>query len=223
MNCKEFEQVMCDLVRDRLMGESLRRRAISHVGTCSRCSRQLADERTLSAELRLLAGSMASEKPSPQVEAALLSAYRRSLLPHQALGAASYSRRFSRSRYWIALAGSAAAIFVVFLYSSYLAGLLPEGRTDRIEIAEGDRNDRPQSLTQVGARRGSGVTTNFIPVIPCQSSDCMDRGQLVRVVLPRSSLLYFGLPTNEGLLHEGVVADLLISEDGVARAIRFVQ
>ena len=205
------------------MDESLRRRAISHVGTCPRCSRQLADETTLSAELRLLASSMADEKPSPQVEAALLSAYRRSLLSHQALGAASYSRRFSRFRSWIALAGSAAAIFVVVLYSSYLAGLLPEGLTDRSEIAERDGNDRPQSLAQVSARRGSEVTTNFIPVIPCQISDCMDRGQLVRVVLPRSSLLYFGLPTNESLLHEGVVADLLISEDGVARAIRFVQ
>ena len=223
MNCKEFEQVVCSLVRNQLMDESLRRRAISHVGTCPRCSRQLADETTLSAELRLLASSMADEKPSPQVEAALLSAYRRSLLSHQALGAASYSRRFSHFRSWIALAGSAAAIFVVVLYSSYLAGLLPEGLTDRSEIAERDGNDRPQSLAQVSARRGSEVTTNFIPVIPCQISDCMDRGQLVRVVLPRSSLLYFGLPTNEGLLHEGVVADLLISEDGVARAIRFVQ
>jgi hypothetical protein len=49
-----------------------------------------------------------------------------------------------------------------------------------------------------------------------------DRGQLVRVRLPRESMRSFGLPVNEDRLDPAVKADVLIGEDGIARAIRFV-
>jgi heme exporter protein D len=49
-----------------------------------------------------------------------------------------------------------------------------------------------------------------------------DRGQLVRVRLPRESMRSFGLPVNEDRLDPVVKADVLIGEDGIARAIRFV-
>jgi hypothetical protein len=49
-----------------------------------------------------------------------------------------------------------------------------------------------------------------------------DRGQLIRVRLPRDSMRSFGLPVNEDRLDSAVKADVLIGEDGIARAIRFV-
>ena len=49
-----------------------------------------------------------------------------------------------------------------------------------------------------------------------------DRGQVVRVRLPRESLRSFGIPVNEERMFERVPADLLMGEDGLARAIRFV-
>ena len=50
-----------------------------------------------------------------------------------------------------------------------------------------------------------------------------DGGQIVRVQLPRSALVNFGLPVNMDRYSEKVKADVLIGVDGLAHAIRFVQ
>ena len=59
-----------------------------------------------------------------------------------------------------------------------------------------------------------------LPYAPPLSS--WDRGQVMRVRLPRHSLRSMGIPVNEDRIFERVPADLLMGEDGVARAIRFV-
>ena len=51
----------------------------------------------------------------------------------------------------------------------------------------------------------------------------IDQGQVVRVRVPRQSLRSLGLPVNEDRMFERVPADLLMGEDGVPRAIRFVE
>ena len=50
----------------------------------------------------------------------------------------------------------------------------------------------------------------------------VEGGQVLRVELPRSALLSFGLPMNPDRAGERVKADVLISSDGLPRAIRFV-
>jgi hypothetical protein len=47
-------------------------------------------------------------------------------------------------------------------------------------------------------------------------------GILVRVVVPASALQIAGVPIWEGQINDAVAADILIGEDGMARAIRFV-
>ena len=59
-----------------------------------------------------------------------------------------------------------------------------------------------------------------LPYAPPLSS--WDRGQVMRVRLPRQSLRSMGIPVNEERMFERVPADLLMGEDGLARAIRFV-
>jgi hypothetical protein len=59
-----------------------------------------------------------------------------------------------------------------------------------------------------------------LPYAPPLSS--LDRGQVMRVRLPRQSLRSLGIPVNEERMFERVPADLLMGEDGLARAIRFV-
>ena len=51
----------------------------------------------------------------------------------------------------------------------------------------------------------------------------LDSGRVVRVQLPRSALARFGLPVNAERAGEPVKADVLLGEDGTARAIRFVR
>ena len=45
----------------------------------------------------------------------------------------------------------------------------------------------------------------------------------MRVELPRSALMSFGLPMNMERAGERIKADVVVGEDGLARAIRFVR
>jgi hypothetical protein len=69
----------------------------------------------------------------------------------------------------------------------------------------------------------SEVATEFFPLSygePMSSS--LEGGQLVRVQLPRTTLLSFGFPMSQERAPEPIKADVLVGEDGLARAIRFV-
>ncbi|HEV7744371.1 MAG TPA: hypothetical protein VGO56_05190 [Pyrinomonadaceae bacterium] len=67
------------------------------------------------------------------------------------------------------------------------------------------------------------ITTEFMPIGYAPETSMQDGGQLVRVELPRSALLAFGLPMNVNRYDERVKADVFFGADGMARAIRFVQ
>lgn len=67
------------------------------------------------------------------------------------------------------------------------------------------------------------IATDFIPLTHDNSLTSEDSGQVMRVELPRSALVSFGLPMNVERAGGRVKADVLVGEDGVARAIRFVR
>jgi hypothetical protein len=66
------------------------------------------------------------------------------------------------------------------------------------------------------------VATDFVSTGYGSALDLQDGGQLVRVELPRSALTRFGLPMNINRAGERVKAEVLVGQDGLARAIRFV-
>jgi hypothetical protein len=67
------------------------------------------------------------------------------------------------------------------------------------------------------------VTTEFLPLSYTSLVNWQDGGQLVRIEMPRSAMASFGLPVNMERYGEKVKADVLVTADGLARAIRFVQ
>lgn len=67
------------------------------------------------------------------------------------------------------------------------------------------------------------IATDFIPVAHPATWQPGTSGQILRVRLPRTSLASFGLPMNADLAAEPIRADVIVSQDGVVRAIRFVQ
>jgi hypothetical protein len=67
------------------------------------------------------------------------------------------------------------------------------------------------------------IATDFIPVGYQNAMNLQDGGQIVRVQLPRSALVAFGLPVNMDRYNEKVKADVFFGTDGMPRAIRFVQ
>ena len=67
------------------------------------------------------------------------------------------------------------------------------------------------------------IATEFLPIrYEDPASSSVEGGQLVRVQLPRTTLLSFGFPMSQERYSEPIKADVLLGEDGTARAIRFV-
>ena len=80
----------------------------------------------------------------------------------------------------------------------------------------GSRNNNIQS-------NHAEVATEFMPLGYLNPRSLQDGGQIVRVEVPRTTLASFGLPVNMERYNEKVKADILLSVDGRAQAIRFVQ
>jgi hypothetical protein len=69
----------------------------------------------------------------------------------------------------------------------------------------------------------SEYATDFFSLAYDGDQNPMERGRVIRVQMPRSALIAFGLPVNIERADTPVKADLLVGEDGMARAIRFVR
>lgn len=67
------------------------------------------------------------------------------------------------------------------------------------------------------------VATDFLPLPYGDTLTTLEGGHVVRVRLPHSALTTFGLPVNQDHRGELIQADVLLGEDGLARAIRFVR
>jgi hypothetical protein len=67
------------------------------------------------------------------------------------------------------------------------------------------------------------IATDFMPVSYGDNLNEIDNGRIVRVEMPRSALAQFGIPVNMERANERIKADVLIGDDGMARAIRFVR
>lgn len=84
--------------------------------------------------------------------------------------------------------------------------------------AESKREADPVGESNVEAE----IVTDFFPLIN-RGTGQLDSGQVVRVELPRSALMSFGLPMNMDRADERIKADVVVGNDGLARAIRFVR
>lgn len=85
---------------------------------------------------------------------------------------------------------------------------------------------RPKHSVNVARRHRDQpreVVTDFFPLTYAADSSSLEGGHLVRVRVPRSALLSMGLPANLDRAGEPVEADVFIGDDGLARAIRFIQ
>jgi hypothetical protein len=83
----------------------------------------------------------------------------------------------------------------------------------------------PRSGVNEGRKTSTSreIATDFMPVSYGDNLNDIDNGRIVRVEMPRSALAQFGLPVNMDRANERIKADVLIGDDGMARAIRFVR
>jgi hypothetical protein len=279
MNCSDFESIINELARERLVDASERAEALAHAESCQRCSVRLGEERALTSGLRTLAARAAHEQAPARVEAALLSAFRQrdNLIP---LKPAPRQPRPEHHTRW-AHTGIAAALALLFISAglfyvqrstqpqelaatardSQPARHLPWTAADmnrrteqrleplitpaerefsrqvafeRVSNRTRDRFDSPRRrlptiegppAVNVAAAGSSAedIATDFIPLNYGADLSNLDSGRVVRVELPRTALARYGLPMNAERAGEPVKADVLLGEDGLARAIRFVR
>ena len=69
-------------------------------------------------------------------------------------------------------------------------------------------------------RQPREIVTQFFPLLDVAPP--FERGELLRVTVPASTMRTVGLPVNEDHLTDRVYADVLVGQEGLARAIRFV-
>jgi hypothetical protein len=96
-------------------------------------------------------------------------------------------------------------------------------RVRAMNAAYGNGGARGGRAGGMGETVAQEVVTEFIPLMQGAQFASAEEGHLVRVELPRSALASFGLPVNAEAPAGRVKADVLLGEDGIARAIRFVR
>jgi hypothetical protein len=93
----------------------------------------------------------------------------------------------------------------------------------RRHVASAKPSSQKRTADAVASNHVSEIATEFIPLSYSSSVNIQDGGQIIRVELPRSALVRFGLPVNMDRMNEKVKADVWVGVDGLAHAIRFVQ
>ncbi len=96
-------------------------------------------------------------------------------------------------------------------------------KVNKLQKLEDDGSQVYASLGEFTPIYGEEIATDFLSLTHGVDSQPMESGQLIRVEMPRTALASFGLPVNIERADEPIKADLLLAEDGSARAIRFIR
>jgi hypothetical protein len=207
VTCSSFEAALVDLARGQEVGAVDRAAALGHALRCERCADRFAADRAVSVSLRELADRTADAEAPPRVEERLRAAFRRrQQVRAEALASAMPPRRWV----WMwATAAAAAFVFVVWT----------GGRNRVWQTAEA-----PPVAASLSASSGtvSSDESGFIPLTWGPPLSELDGMQVVHVQMPASALPSLGWTVAGESLGETVDADVLVSADGVARALRIV-
>lgn len=251
MNCQSFENVVNDLAREQRIEAALREEALNHSDACSACAARLSEERTLSGNLKALVVEMDSLSAPERVESRLLAVFNEQLVRQVrskrwkysglaaaaglllafAIGVAAWSLQGplrSESSDVVAsvpVADTAQPVVNKTQEPPPVATERPETNSAKVRRRAGKSshsNVRPDSQS-VAALSETEVATDFMPIGYVNSASLQDSGSVVRVELPRSTIVSMGFAVNMDRYGERVKADVLMGADGLARAIRFVQ
>ena len=176
------------------------------------------NEQELTTALRALADSTPREAP-PELEARLTAAFRRE----------SQKRKLFRWIPVIAATAAAAALFTMLIRlpnnpsppAAITYKVLPPELTVPTAVAAVPR--RHHTIKRPQPAPPNEVATGFFTLSEARDLPPAEAETVVRVQLPRSTMRLVGLPVNEERANERIRADMVLGQDGIARAVRFVQ
>jgi len=211
MNCQEFWNSM-PLLAD---AEALANH--EHLAQCPACVARLRSQLALKKGLRAVAVQMSRVQAPPQVEARLLAAFR----AHTGM-AAGYPQSVRAGARWIPIftwATAAAALFAIAVF--LIGGSQPDSASPAVsrgvELAAAWM---PAAIETEGA--SLVAESGFIPLPNAAQIGQNEDVNLVRVEVPRSAMIALGYDVKPGQASESVEADVMLGNDGLARAVRFL-
>lgn len=226
MNCVQFGELLPDLDRPGTRGSERCEDALAHAEICSGCAALMMEAESLNYRLRKLSETTVGAQAPSRVEQALLSEFRR------VQGERTGHRNWQRDLAVLAIAALVLLAVGLGIYRHQVkvggAAISPvaENAGGSVgEIAAVDRVENSGGAQPVNAVADSSdneYATAFVPLPYADDPSETQGGAVVRVNLPRASLVSMGVPV-AGLNPGGhVIADLMLSEDGTPQAIRLV-
>lgn len=225
MDCRLFNTLVDDIARGCLADEEVRKAATNHAEACLLCARRLAEAERLTLALRQFAASVGVLQAPPEVEKTLRIRFA------QQRNLAQWHRRRQRLVLGAVAAAALLAALSVFLLlkSEGMRQNQPEVSITRPIVKAGKETEStPADRSLVASARANprnavGLEEGFIPLPYGEGSPAPAEEQVIRVKLPDSVLEEIGLPAPNGPAARYVTADVLLGEDGIARAIKIVQ
>ncbi len=248
MNCYEFEMTVLALARNELMDATARELGLDHSGICIRCAGRLASERSLIAATRAVVAEIDGEEAPPRVEAKLLEALHEHSVSRPVINPefGGFGNSFSRWRLTaiaatILVLASASAIFWFYSNSTNTerepqqSAAGPATQPEPIQTVQREAADNHASVQSQprmhrrivrGRPTAPEVVTDFYPLVEPEDLEAFDSlvaVQVVRVEVPASALAAAGLSVSPEISSARITADVVLGQDGLARAIRFVR
>lgn len=223
MTCEDFAAIARDFVRGEWMSVPARTEAEAHWEGCPLCRQRAGSERGLERVLAAYREDCRGEGAPAAVQVAVL---------------AAFDQRFPQRRTprWVWAIPVAAAILVAALL------FRPAPPAPLLRAREAPLRAAPAPLAEAAGEVSEGTgraappvaagrqwrpavvperVTQFLPVRYGRPLEPGEPFHLLRIQLPRSELVRLGIPlTPDG--PGAVKADVLVGEDGLAKAIRFV-
>ncbi len=227
MNCYTFEQTLHDLDRPGTAGSTLREAALAHAETCSSCALLLIEAEALDFNLHSLALHDANRQAPRRVEAALLREFRN-----------RQSAPRTRAVQWYAgvIGVAAMALLALGLTRFHIKSVpvQPHGTASVAANRAPSGTLATQPTTNPGAKSASSNQANtvelasaeqgtdFFPLPYADDSASLEGGAVIRVAMPRSTLVSWGLPVSSVAGTDAIPAELVVSADGTPQAIRLL-
>jgi hypothetical protein len=209
MNCQEFWKTMPELARNQDQ--------LVHLRDCPACARWWDRQCGLAAGLRALAAESSHLEAPARVEARLIQAFRN----HSGLGHSAPSM-IRPPRMWLPVAtwfGAAAAVVALALVLVSNRQPQPVHRN----LPGGFESALAQTPVEFEAGDYSPFNNeDFIPLPNAERISPNEDVNLVRVEVPRSTMIALGYDVSADRASEPVEAEVVLGADGLARAVRFL-
>jgi hypothetical protein len=225
MNCREFESWLIELGRNGPLGRDERARVVAHVDVCSACRAILHSQERLNAAACILATDAARLSMPPQVERMLLAEF---------ASTRAFQRPQPRRYIYGVLGGAVAASLAVVWWLAYRpvpkdgvtasahAAVTPAPALQSVQptlaAIESPQRKRSKRTPQPAAE----PEQPFIAIPYTLPLEPWERTDVVRMDMPVAALIAAGLPMS--MMDPGASArtDVLVGQDGRARAIRLI-